>query len=484
VTPVVAWTAPVAITYGTALTSAQLNATANVAGSFAYTPAAGAVLNAGSQTLSVTFTPTDGTNYTVATASTALTVNKATPTINWLAPAAITYGTALSGTQLNATATVPGNFVYAPAVGAVPGAGTQTLSTTFTPTDVANYTTASASTTLTVNKATATLVLADLNQVYDGTPRSIVVTTTPVNLQVDVTYAGAITPPTAPGGYAVVATVNDANYTGSVTGTLTISAAALVNHAPAINGGLDGSIQMFAAENVSLNGSSWISGDLLVPGTPTVQMNGHPTYGSTVDGTGDAVPANYAVTLSGSAVLRHVVRRTNAIVLPVVPTPAVPTGTRDVVLSNANQSAGDFATIRSLTLNGNAGAIAVLAGTYGTLTANGNSSFVLGETGAASPSVYNLQGLALNGTSRVQIVGPVIINLASGISIGGSVGAAGHSEWLTLNVATGGITINGGVTFNGSVVAPIGTITVNGTLNGTTVSDRLVINSSGLVDQP
>ena len=55
-------------------------------------------------------------------------VGKATPTITWANPAAISYGTALSGTQLNATASVPGTFVYTPASGAVLNAGTgQTL---------------------------------------------------------------------------------------------------------------------------------------------------------------------------------------------------------------------------------------------------------------------------------------------------------------------------------------------------------------------
>jgi hypothetical protein len=35
------------------------------------------------------------------------------PTINWPTPGAITYGTALSSTQLDATANVPGTFSYA-----------------------------------------------------------------------------------------------------------------------------------------------------------------------------------------------------------------------------------------------------------------------------------------------------------------------------------------------------------------------------------
>ena len=47
----------------------------------------------------------------------------AAPVITWSAPAAIVYGTALSATQLNASSTVAGNFVYTPAAGAVLGAG-------------------------------------------------------------------------------------------------------------------------------------------------------------------------------------------------------------------------------------------------------------------------------------------------------------------------------------------------------------------------
>jgi hypothetical protein len=164
-TPTVNWNAPAAITYGTALGSTQLNATASysglmVAGTFAYTPASGTVLNAGSnQTLSVTFTPTDTTDYNTANGSVSLTVNKATTTINWTAPAAIIYGTPLGSTQLNATAsytgsTVAGTFAYLPVSGTVLGAGSQTLTATFTPTDIADYRTATATVTLMISKAT------------------------------------------------------------------------------------------------------------------------------------------------------------------------------------------------------------------------------------------------------------------------------------------------------------------------------------------
>lgn len=67
-TPVLTWSNPVAIAAGTPLSSTQLNATANVPGTFAYMPPAGTVLSAGNgQLLSVSFTPTDTANYTGAT---------------------------------------------------------------------------------------------------------------------------------------------------------------------------------------------------------------------------------------------------------------------------------------------------------------------------------------------------------------------------------------------------------------------------------
>jgi hypothetical protein len=63
ISPVIYWTNPAPILYPTALSSTQLNATANVPGSFAYVPPAGTVLNAGTNTLCVIFTPTDTVDY-------------------------------------------------------------------------------------------------------------------------------------------------------------------------------------------------------------------------------------------------------------------------------------------------------------------------------------------------------------------------------------------------------------------------------------
>jgi hypothetical protein len=81
--PFVAWAAPPAISYGTPLSSAHLNAVANVPGSFRYSPALGARLNAGNgQALQVMFTPSDSTTYAVLTTTVTIDVARAPLTIS------------------------------------------------------------------------------------------------------------------------------------------------------------------------------------------------------------------------------------------------------------------------------------------------------------------------------------------------------------------------------------------------------------------
>src|SRR2546421_9151161 len=156
-TSTITWPTPADVTYGAALSATQLDATASAAGTLAYTPALGTVLDAGTHALSVTFTPTDSANYSGATATSTITVLKAASTITWPAPADITYGTALSATQLNATASAPGTLAYTPALGTVLDAGTHALSVTFTPTNAANYASATATVTIAVSKASSTI---------------------------------------------------------------------------------------------------------------------------------------------------------------------------------------------------------------------------------------------------------------------------------------------------------------------------------------
>jgi MBG domain/Bacterial Ig-like domain (group 2)/Abnormal spindle-like microcephaly-assoc'd, ASPM-SPD-2-Hydin/Kelch motif/Galactose oxidase, central domain len=102
-TTAISWGTPAPITYGTPLTATQLDATTTVAGTFAYTPALNTVLAAGSQTLSVLFTPNDTIHYAPTTGSVTLTVNEAAPTFTGLSSQSIIFGTA---TTINLTGTI------------------------------------------------------------------------------------------------------------------------------------------------------------------------------------------------------------------------------------------------------------------------------------------------------------------------------------------------------------------------------------------
>ena len=600
-TPTINWLKPTAITYGTALSSAQLSgATATVgsstvSGNFTYSPAVGTVLGAGTQTLNVTFNPDDTANYGSASGSVTLVVNPATLTVT-AAGATRAYGAAnppftatISGyvngeTAANAgvtgaaaltcsaTRTSPvGNYTIAAGQGTLAAtnytfsfvSGTLSVSAapltvtalaasktygaadpasfgySFSPalvgtdkftgalTRVAgenvgtyainqgtlsagnNYTLTYKSALFTINPATQTITFGPLAPVTVGTaPFALTATggasgnpltyTSSDPTVASLSMSGSTTTVTVLKVGTTVITASqlgNRNYlaAASVTQTLTVNASttptcgtAIVRHAPTLNGnaGVDGSLQVLLPESNSLNGNVWISDRLLVPGTPTVKLNGHPTYGSIINGNGSASPSNYTVTLNGNVALGHLVRRTDAVAMPVIAAPPPTTNTRDLKLNKSSDSAGNFSTVRDLTVNGNVGSVAVPAGTYRDFTVNGNNGLVLGAAGATQPAVYNLRNLVLNGNSQLAIVGPVILNVSQNVTFNGDVGNSDHPEWLALNLYSGDLTLNGTVSLFGYVVAPAGDVTINGngSLSGGLICDTLTMNGNGQLE--
>jgi sugar lactone lactonase YvrE len=222
-TPTITWATPPAITYGTKLSGTQLDASSTIAGAFTYSPASGTVLSAGSNTLTATFTPTNTTDYTTATAKVTLVVNKATPAITWATPKAITYGTALSATQLDASSTIAGTFKYSPASGTVLGAGSQTLTVTFTPTNTTDYTTASASVALSVNKATPTITWATPKAITSGTPLSATQLDATSKIAGTFTYSPAAGTVLAVGNQKLTATFTPTDTTDYTTATASVT---------------------------------------------------------------------------------------------------------------------------------------------------------------------------------------------------------------------------------------------------------------------
>ncbi len=154
----------------TASTNAGVNAAITTKGSCTVSGTSGSSTN---ETATVTITSDTGTCtitaswpatsvYAAITMTQSTIEEKATPTVSWANPAPIIYGTPLSATQLDATASVAGTFKYTPAAGKVLAAGTQTLSVTFTPTSK-DYSSVTQKATLVVNQASTTTTITSIS---------------------------------------------------------------------------------------------------------------------------------------------------------------------------------------------------------------------------------------------------------------------------------------------------------------------------------
>ena len=190
----------------------------------------------GASSFTVSITDANGAS---ATNSFSLTVNPAVAAVQAAPSVALTYGSAANVTPVTGSGgTPPLSYSVIPALPAGLSFNTSTGAITGRPTAVinsANYAVtvtdangASASNifSLSVGKATATVTLSNLAQIYTGSALSATATANPANLSVSLTYNGSAAAPTAAGSYTVVATIaSGGNYTGTATGTLVISPA-------------------------------------------------------------------------------------------------------------------------------------------------------------------------------------------------------------------------------------------------------------------
>src|SRR6266436_6495687 len=217
-----------------------------------------------------------GGGFAGSSGANSLTISKATPVITWSNPANITYGTALSATELNASPSVPGSFVYNPVGGTVLHFGnSQSLSTTFTPTDTTNYNGALKSVNINVQKAVLTATAQDKSKTYRATNPTLTYALTGF-VNSDTQGSATTGQPTLSttavttsvvGGYPitiVAGTLSATDYTFSfVNGTLTVSKATPVitwsNPADIVYGTLLGSTQLNATAS-NPNDSSSVAG--------------------------------------------------------------------------------------------------------------------------------------------------------------------------------------------------------------------------------
>lgn len=146
-------------------------------------------------------------------------------TLSWTPPAGITYGTALSATQLNATWTlIKGTFSYSPALGTVLGVGTQTLTATFTPADSTDYAPGYVTTTIQVGTKPLSIVVDPETRAY-GVANPILTGSVNGLLPQDtnnvaVTYSTTATISSPVGSYPITAVVSgpaSINYQPNIT---------------------------------------------------------------------------------------------------------------------------------------------------------------------------------------------------------------------------------------------------------------------------
>jgi hypothetical protein len=190
--------------------------------------------------LSITALPTNSGNYQVvitgAYGSTTsvvatLTVLQPAPVVTWATPAPITYGVALSASQLNATASVPGTNAYSPPAGTVLDAGTHRLSVIFTPTDAVDYSSVTDSVSLVVLPAPLTVTAANASRAYGQTNPIFTGAITGLRNgdNITATYSCSASTSSPVGTYPIVPSLVDpdehqTNYSVSlVNGTLTVT---------------------------------------------------------------------------------------------------------------------------------------------------------------------------------------------------------------------------------------------------------------------
>jgi len=224
--------------------------------------------------------------------------------------------------------------------------------------------------TLVIEKAQAAVTVESATYAYDGTQKAVAVTTDPSGLNVEVTYNGSPAAPAAPGTYAVVATVNDASYQGTATGTLVINEAP--NTAPVLSLPADITAEATSAGGavVTFNASAADAedGQLLVNlshdsgmtfpvGTTTVTATATDSRGATASGSFNVTVRDTTAPVFGSLTASpSVITQTNKKMVPVAIAASVTDAvdaapvTRIVSVTGNEDISGDWTITGPLTL--------------------------------------------------------------------------------------------------------------------------------------
>jgi hypothetical protein len=292
------------------------------------------------------------------------------PTITWATPASITYGTPLSGTQLNAAASVSGSFTYNPPLGTVLGSGNQTLSVTFTPNDTTDYSTANGTVTLGVNQANATVTPIAATKVYGTTDPAFTGTLTGFLAADNVTATYSRIPgETVDASYVISATLTPSGVLANYNITYNTAAFSIAK----------------ASLTATANNASMLFGGTLPSLTGTLT--------GVVSGDGITAAFTTAATASSPAGIYAIT--------PVLSDPNTKLGNYTTVLTNGTLTVGKVASTTTL----QSSALTALAQSSVTFTAN--------VSGGASGSVNFMDGTTQLGTATLSNTGVATLTIST-----------------------------------------------------------------------
>jgi len=308
-------------------------------------------------------------------------------------------------------------------------------------------------------------------------------------------------------------------YTGPAFAGSGIPSGALVGSAT-LNSTFNGNVTVAfptngVVPNITYNQNAVINGSLYVPGTPRIAQNspyipqwtpandsrfanriyglveGQSASPRVVDLNGPTSPTNYVITFNNNSYITgKIFRRTERYTLTPLDVATFPPKTSSASLSLSGPVSEPLSAdnVANVTLNTTSvGSVQLLPGTYGNMTANNNSKFVLGNADdPETPVVYSFDSLALNSGGDVVIVGRVILNIRNSFALsnGAVLGNIDRPDWLQINVwSSSSINIASGSSIYGRIFAPDNTIAFNNgsTLDGSVSARNLQLNSSSVV---
>lgn len=258
----------------------------------------------------------------------------------------------------------------------------------------------------------------------------------------------------------------------------------MVRHLPSLGGEIIGSVHVLSSEDLQIGGRTRVVGDILLPGTPQIDVKGKGSVGALDYGDGSPKPGDYSVRLTGAGSVQRLILRTDPIELDAVPRPMPPVGNRSVSIKQSGDEIGDPQTLRNLALDGAAGSVRLPPGDYGHLTAGGDTQFILGTAGATARDTYHLESLTINGRAGILLAGPVQLVISEAVELSGAASSTGPPEALVIDLAeNASLTLKGRAILHAAVRAPHGTVSISGAAEyvGAIQANRLMTDQASVV---